>query len=407
MNSIGKHVLIVGGGLSGISAALEVEKLGGKVTLFEADSSLGGRVKTDEYEGFKLDKGFQVLLTSYPAVRQLSVLKSLELGKFQSGAMCYLRYEWLGIYNPLKHPFKFIKSLFFLPSRFLLDLLKLSKPFFSFKKAQGTTVDVIKKLKLSDSFIRLFIQPFFGGVFLERKLKTRASLFQKYLRFFSRGRAGLPINGMQQLAYELQKKMEFSEIHTDAFVTKISKRQVTLSDGRTFKGDAVIVALSNPALCDLVPEIKKIKSLSVTCLYFSIEGGLLDPEPILYLGEEGPVNNFCFPNRVQASYAPEGKDLLSVTVVDPKWQGHPNLENHVKAQIANKFNISEFELTFLKAYHIAHALPSQRGAPHHAKNISKNLNGVFLAGEEVNFASINGALRSGQRAARAAMQEFS
>ena len=33
--------------------------------IFEADSAVGGRVKTDELDGFLLDRGFQVLLDNY------------------------------------------------------------------------------------------------------------------------------------------------------------------------------------------------------------------------------------------------------------------------------------------------------------------------------------------------------
>ena len=61
-----KHVLVVGAGLSGLSACLEIEALGGSATLFEKTSAIGGRVATYSENGFYFDRGLQVLLSSYP-----------------------------------------------------------------------------------------------------------------------------------------------------------------------------------------------------------------------------------------------------------------------------------------------------------------------------------------------------
>lgn len=58
------HIVVVGAGLSGLAASLEVERLGGSVTILERTDTIGGRVKTDLMSGFLLDRGFQVLLTS-------------------------------------------------------------------------------------------------------------------------------------------------------------------------------------------------------------------------------------------------------------------------------------------------------------------------------------------------------
>ena len=46
------HILVVGAGLSGLSACLEIERLNGRATLLEATSHVGGRVKTDSFKGF-------------------------------------------------------------------------------------------------------------------------------------------------------------------------------------------------------------------------------------------------------------------------------------------------------------------------------------------------------------------
>lgn len=56
-------VTIVGGGLSGLTAALQLRKDQLSVCILEESDEVGGRVRTDEQAGFLLDRGFQVFLT--------------------------------------------------------------------------------------------------------------------------------------------------------------------------------------------------------------------------------------------------------------------------------------------------------------------------------------------------------
>ena len=64
------RVLVIGAGLSGLRCADLLARRGFEVEIFEATDRVGGRVRTDEVDGFRLDRGFQVLLTSYPEARE-------------------------------------------------------------------------------------------------------------------------------------------------------------------------------------------------------------------------------------------------------------------------------------------------------------------------------------------------
>lgn len=59
-------VIVVGGGLAGLSAAARLHRAGIGTTVLEAGDDVGGRVRTDVVDGFRLDRGFQVLLPAYP-----------------------------------------------------------------------------------------------------------------------------------------------------------------------------------------------------------------------------------------------------------------------------------------------------------------------------------------------------
>ena len=51
-------VVVVGGGLAGLSAAVHLHRAGLAVTVCEAGDEVGGRIRTDRRDGFLLDRGF-------------------------------------------------------------------------------------------------------------------------------------------------------------------------------------------------------------------------------------------------------------------------------------------------------------------------------------------------------------
>ncbi|MEJ7562992.1 MAG: FAD-dependent oxidoreductase [Ilumatobacteraceae bacterium] len=78
--------IVVGGGLAGLAAAGTIHAAGRSVRLIEASDGLGGRVRTDLVDGFRLDRGFQVLLTAYPELERQLDVGALDLASFEPGA---------------------------------------------------------------------------------------------------------------------------------------------------------------------------------------------------------------------------------------------------------------------------------------------------------------------------------
>ena len=73
------HVVIVGAGLAGLAAAIDLEALGHDVEIHEASDGAGGRVRTDVVDGYRLDRGFQILLEAYPEAQDLLDYDALAL----------------------------------------------------------------------------------------------------------------------------------------------------------------------------------------------------------------------------------------------------------------------------------------------------------------------------------------
>jgi squalene-associated FAD-dependent desaturase len=65
------NVAIVGGGWAGCAAALTLAEAGVPVTLYEASRTLGGRARSVEIEGMRLDNGYHILLGAYEHTLQL------------------------------------------------------------------------------------------------------------------------------------------------------------------------------------------------------------------------------------------------------------------------------------------------------------------------------------------------
>ncbi len=74
-----KPVVIVGAGLAGLSCARQLLQSGVDVLVLEAQDDVGGRVRTDLVDGFRLDRGFQVLQTAYPEARRQLDYQALRL----------------------------------------------------------------------------------------------------------------------------------------------------------------------------------------------------------------------------------------------------------------------------------------------------------------------------------------
>ena len=83
-----RRVVVVGAGLAGLACAIRLQQEGLEVSVLEASDGVGGRVRTDLVEGFRLDRGFQVLLTAYPETRRMLDAAALDLRTFLPGAWC-------------------------------------------------------------------------------------------------------------------------------------------------------------------------------------------------------------------------------------------------------------------------------------------------------------------------------
>lgn len=82
-------VVVVGAGVAGLTAAPQLVAAGLEIAVIEADEQVGGRVRTDLVDGFRLDRGFQVLNTAHPEPRRWLDLEALAPRPFTPGVLVY------------------------------------------------------------------------------------------------------------------------------------------------------------------------------------------------------------------------------------------------------------------------------------------------------------------------------
>lgn len=71
-------VIVVGGGVAGLSCAWQLRRAGHEVEVLESEPDAGGRMRSDEQQGFRLDRGAQFVSSAYGNLH--GVARALGLG---------------------------------------------------------------------------------------------------------------------------------------------------------------------------------------------------------------------------------------------------------------------------------------------------------------------------------------
>src|SRR6185503_20946781 len=72
------HVVIIGGGISGLAAAHRLSEQQVQVTLLEASNRLGGTIQTEHRDGFLLERGPDSFISEKPQAIKLANRLGLE-----------------------------------------------------------------------------------------------------------------------------------------------------------------------------------------------------------------------------------------------------------------------------------------------------------------------------------------
>ena len=392
-------ILIVGAGVAGLSCAVTLHLAGIPFRLLDKDQSVGGRIQTDEVNGFRLDRGFQVLLTAYPEARKFLDYEKLELRKCYPGSRVWYNDTFYQVSDPFRHPLDGFLSVFN-PIGSLWDKVKvgmLRLGLLSTRAMEDTlsTREALAKLGYSELMIDRFWKPFMRGVFLENELSTSVRKFEETFSLFAKGDTVLPRLGIGEIPKQMARQLPDDSIFLSQEVKKVMESTVVMADGKEWSGRAVVLATEETVANRLLGIDEPTHEWNaVDCLYFTLpKTELPTTSPILHLdgNGSGPINNLTFLSTL-SDCAPSGRALASASVIGKKEMGIDQVVELAKQQLITWFGESVKNWDFLKAYRISHAVPNCDVVP----DLETKKNGIYRCGDYLGLPSIDSAMRSGR-----------
>ena len=401
---------IIGAGISGLIAAQILENHGYHPTIIEASSTVGGRVKSDIVNGYTLDHGFQVLLTSYPAAKKYLNYEALDLQKLLPGATLFKNGKAQTIGDPLRSLSLLFPTLLSTVGTLadkikilkLNALLKKKKNTLIFQTEEKTTLQYLKDFGFSDEIITDFFKPFFSGIFLETELETSSRMFEFVYKMFGNGLAVIPKKGMQAIPNQLKSNLINTHFKFNSPVKEVKDRRIILEDESILESNITIIATDASAL---ISNLKNQGTDWKSCdtLYFETKKSVINKPLIGLISDENMLVNNIFYHTSVATLNKTKKELLSVTVVKRHQLNEKDLIDKVVEELHSKCGISD--ISFLKRYQIKKALPKLTNLQYEISSTETKLkSSIFLAGDQLLNASLNAAMIAGERAAMGVIQ---
>jgi phytoene dehydrogenase-like protein len=409
-------VCIVGAGLAGLACARALSFRGIECAVLEASDGVGGRVRTDQVDGFLLDRGFQVALTAFPELHHQLDVPRLQLQRFEPGALVRVGARFYRLADPLRSPGHLVSTLC-APIGTPLDRWRLLRLLFDVRRgppadllraprppdADRSTLEELDARGFSDGMIDEFFVPLFGGVQLDPRLEVSARRFEIVLRMLVSGDAAVPAGGMGAIPEQLAADLPEGVVHLGARVTALDGTTALVDGGPSVAARAVVVASEGPAAASLLG-IADPGSRPAACVYFAADHAPR-PEPLVMLDADrsGPANDVAVMSNVAPTYAPPGRALIAAQVIGAIERDE--LEVDIRRQLRDWFGAEVDGWEHLRTYRIPHGHPDQRPG-FSARRAVRLGEGRFVCGDHRDTAAIQGALFSGKRAAAAVLGEL-
>lgn len=413
-------VVVVGAGLAGLAAARVAQAAGRSVAVLEASDGVGGRVRTDLVDGFRLDRGFQVLLTAYPEVASQLDVAALRLQPFEPGSLVWLGRRMHAIADPVRRPGLLLSSAV-APVGSVLDKVRLAGFLHRLRRAdpvallKGHDIPTILTLRdqhFSHRLTERFLRPLLGGIQLDPELSGSGRMAEVVLRCLAVGDSAVPAMGMQAIPDQLAARLAPGTVHLGVAVAEVAPGRVRTADGREVTADRAVVATEGHVAARLLhgqagtQPVAEPGSRPAACVWFAAPASPITAPAqrkliVLDGTGRGPAINVAVMSDVAPDYAPPGQALIAAACPGNAADGFDgDLATQVRAQLRGWWGAQVDSWQVLRTDHIAHGQPDSRPPFHPKRSISVG-DGLFVCGDHRDTPSIQGALFSGRRCGEA------
>jgi phytoene dehydrogenase-like protein len=400
-------VLVVGAGLAGLACATRLHDAGVPVVVLEASDTVGGRVRTDVVDGFRCDRGFQLLNPAYPEVPRVLDLDALDLRGLGAGVVVASggRRHLLG--DPRRLPSALPGDLLAGGSlRSKVGFLRWALPALGpvdrlLAREDGPLGASLDAAGIDGRFRTGVVDGFLAGVLADDGGTTSTTFARLLVRSFALGLPGVPARGMGEVPRQLAARLPAGAVRLGAPVTAVRPGVVTTADGVEHAAAAVVVA-TDPRTAGTLTGVRVPPMRGLTTYWHAPPAGIPSPATrrLLHLDGDrsGPVVNTAVMTDVAPELAPPGRVLVASTVLGA--DGDAAQERTVLAQLGRVYGVPTQHWSTVTVHRIREALPAQLPPLVRRRPVVLD-DGVLVAGDHRDTASIQGALVSGRRAADA------
>ena len=407
-------MIIIGGGLAGLSCAVQLAESGVHSAVLEATDRVGGRVRSDVINGFTLDVGFQVLLTAYPSCQKLLDYSALRLRYFDPGALIRQSGRFTELADPWRNPGRAWATATN-PVGSVADKLRIwrlrSKTCRGslaelYERPHQTTEQYLRDFGFSERMLDQFFRPFIGGVFLDESLSVSSRMLEFVFRMFSMGGIAVPADGMAAIPRQMAERLPRGTINLQSSVVRLEGNRVVLANGDSLTGDHVVIATESNAAARLLelPEIQTSWNETSTLYYSSPQCEQKYKSLILRGDESGPIQTATIISNVAQEYAPPNSSLISVSLSPNNDKSHDENELLAKEQLKKWFGDQVRHWELLQTYQIPYGLPAMDIDPVIRSPKVKERESTYVCGDHCETPSIEGAMDSGMRTAAAILK---
>ena len=378
------EVLIVGAGLAGLNAAINLEAAGVDVRVIESSDRAGGRVASDVIDGFICDRGFQLINAQYPALQELNVLRELDFIEAPRVIEVCLGDRRHVIGDPRQVPWTALnRATGTIPEK--IALLR----FIAGRTKPGNSIGLA--LRSTGTCYERVLRPFLQGVFLTDPDNVDATYGHSIIKSFVNGRPGVPRNGVGELSKALAHRV--SNIVYNTRVDGIEKTSVHTNNG-TYTANKILIATDATTATQLLDLTEVPRMAGCITWYHAVSENPSGNGRLVVDGQRrGPIINSVVMSDVSSNYAPANQHLVSTTT-------DLNVtESDVRRHLAILWGVDTYAWQFIAKYEIPAALPIHNVG--RALSQSMRINDHhFVAGDHRTVPSQQGALFSGRLAAQ-------